>query len=642
MVRCGQCHHQNERGTVDCARCGSILTEGEPATTATAFGFRSPLAAENDASSASSSEIRPARTSYGIHVLDEDGVFDPGQLHVGSDHGPASAETVHGLKLSQTMGLPAQRDAADSPAAPRDDGDAGSTAFGIRAASLQLPGPAGPGQPVAAQTLVGGLGALDDPNATMVGLSAITDQVAVPPGDLLGDLSDTWVDQMFDHVSKPGASLGSVVSEFSAAAPGTPAAQAVVPAPFAPQAAVEPQPTSAPAPEAKLLPALVRPGTPPSSSIAPGFGIVRKKKTRKSSSTQQNRAVASAGSYENQRAEPERPNVSATGRMARLPDPTADSTPVARIATPVSATPAAPQPAPVPVSGAKQLGFGDTLAFDFGDLAGGGAASNATQILSATTPRDRLSPISVKSASGDSLKPLPVSGGSLPKPAVQTPATGAPVVAESRAYLQTAGFSPEAMVGSELIGAPRVSSGDALTLPPGGLGLDQQPAQDAIAVDQTIAFSPSMDLSNIESRGITPPSGAEALQLDDGGMHRFLDEQPQATASQIPAPEPVLTPPRPPASHSPDGADLFSVAQRAGLVDSEELSISRWTPRADGTPRHLTDANRNSSDVVRRITLVAVVVLLPVALSFLGVLLYQEFTTGTSTDAPNVEEGSGL
>ena len=582
------------------------------------FGLRSPLTGDPEPRKVPTSDFCPAKTSFGIHVLDEDRAFDPGNFREPYRDEEPSAETIHGLKLNQTVPLPAQRD-GHAPAKPVELGP-GDTAFGLRAPALTLPQAAGLGGVLDSATFVGGPSAFGDGNATMLGLSAFSDEGSVPAAQVLGEVSDTWVDNMFDQMAGPVASSG--VQAVRAKAPE-------------------------PAPDA--LPALVRPERP---SSMPGFGIVRKKKSsRRASSTQQNRVVSSAGSYENQRAVPERPNVTGTGRSAPVPVPVtkADSMPVARISTAISdasiqATICAPAPpaADSPID-ANPLVFGETLSLDLSEFKKD-SISTMTQPLPVSQPRDRLSPISVRAAPGDDLKPFPVTSAGLPRPAVQTPGVGAPVVSDNAGPLRAAAFSPQAMVESALIGAPRVPSGDALTLPPGGVS---DSALDSMPLDQTIAFSPSMDLSNIESRGITSPSGGEAFELDGGGMHRFLEaaSAPEAPKADRAAPmmepaTPEFDPPRRRVRANAPGADLFFVAQSAGFVDPDDLSVSQ-ADAAVGEPRHLTDASRTSSDTWRKAVLVAVVVLLLVALSFLSVLLYQAFTTGASTEpAPTLEEGS--
>ena len=77
---------------------------------------------------AKSPEFRPARTSYGIHVLDEDGAFDVGSLPSTDDDAPSAVETFHGLKLDQTVLLPGQSASKQSEPTAQEERGAGATA----------------------------------------------------------------------------------------------------------------------------------------------------------------------------------------------------------------------------------------------------------------------------------------------------------------------------------------------------------------------------------------------------------------------------------------------------------------------------------------------------------------------------------
>ena len=613
LVRCSQCHHENGTGATECARCG---TSFDPATTTTAVGFRSPLANEAEPET-QPPESRPARTPHGIHFLAEEGVFDPGTLAQLSPDEASSVETYDGLKLEQTVLLPGQSPAAPQPADQGADSPS-APSFGLNPA-LAPPGSAGgTAQPVGVRTMVGVSSKFDNGEATMVGLSAISGDERTPAQEVLGDLGDTSVDNMFDHVASSPAD--------AAAPPSTPETPG-----FHDTLAIP-----------ETLPNLVRPER---SSSAPGFGIVRKKRSKRATSTHQNRVAVSAGSYENQRVAPERPNVT-TGRTVPVPDPNADSKPVARLAAPTRAE-ADPAPSvgeartaaidvldgiPAPpvtadLTDPSQLVFGDTLMLDVDDLDVGGSAP---QVVPAGRPRDGLSPLSVEAApKTDSLQPLPVAFGGLPRPAVQPLGVGTAVVSENAGGPPsdvniTAGLSLDAMTATELVGA--------------GAQVETPGPIDALPVDETIAFSPSMDLSNFESPGGAPPSGRDELQLADEAIRAFMGGEslsgttPLGTAPPVeaaPASAALPAPSRPTASAAASG-DLFAVAESAGLAapaGRSELSGASGT----GFPRHLTDASRTSPQARRQIVLLGVIVVLLGALSFLGYLLYQEFTTGGAT-----------
>lgn len=630
MVRCSQCHHENGTGATECARCGSSF---EPATTSTAFGFRSPLHSEPEPS-AEAPEFRPARTSYGSHVLDEDGAFDLGALPNGD--APSSVETFHGLKLEQTVLLPGQAAPASAFTADEADRGAGATAFGLNPVLEAPDSPGGTAQQVGTKTMIGISNAFDGGESTLAGLSALSGDERIPARQILGDLGDTWVDNMFDQVSATPTSPGS---ENTAPPRDTPA-PVTASSPPAPSPPAASSPLTAP----ETLPDLVRPACP---SSAPGFGIVRKKRTKRAESTQQKRAVSSAGSYENRRAAPERPNVE-TGRIRPVSDPIADSTPVARITAPIrdgSEATADARTAPIDVSmgiprppppepekpNPADLAFGETLILDVGDLDTSGGA--ATQILPHGRPRDRLSPLSVKAApKTDSLKPLPVTSAGLPRPAIETPGVGTAGGADNAGepitdVNVTAGFSPDVMASQQLVGA------ETQIGTPGPI--------EALPMEETTAFSPSMDLDHVQTRGITSPSGNRELQLEADAVQGFLEgdgrNRGQAASSPFispapPAIEPAHAPPAPTRGALAND-DLFAVAESAGLVQQSDGGRSGVGPRPAARPRHLDDASRAGADTWRQIVLVAVVVALLAALSFLGFLLYQELTGGSAASA---------
>lgn len=586
------------------------------------------------------------KTSFGIHVLDEDGVFAPGEL---PEQSPPSAGTMMGRALGATVhGLqpdPRTHEAGPPPAGP-GEAAAGQTSFGIRSPNF----PVHTGRPASTATAVGAPNESRAPNATMVGLAALAAQTSeLQPAPILGELEDGWVDDAFGAIG-----LGESV----------------------------PNPSASPTAEdasSTALPDLVQPEVPG----APGFGIMRKKRAKRASiSASPSEPVASAGSYENQRAESER--IAAPSDAARHSGASAQpSRPVVQVAQgeeippvghmppvgqmpPIERVPPVDQmpplrPAPVAHAKTQAMENGGPPQAPLGTLRLG-VNEFAADYPAPAPVGDRLSPISVEAGNPvDNHKPLPL-GASLPETAVKTPVVGA------RAVAGTMVFSPSAMAGAGAIPGQEPSEPAAegpIYTADGGV-FEPSDAQDKPANEfgpssgamsnRTMAFSPSLDLGASETSGVTHPAGGETLQLDSGAANDFLAFAAEiSTSSSGPAGMERPSRPtsvtvsggvaadrlRPPSRKMSESDDLFSVAANSGMTGADRPSAAKSAGLSGLTPPHMSDARRTSPDTVRQIVVVVSVLLLLAALSVLGILIYQEFTGGSGASGAPVLEGSG-
>jgi hypothetical protein len=165
-----------------------------------------------------------------------------------------------------------------------------------------------------------------------------------------------------------------------------------------------------------------------------------------------------------------------------------------------------------------------------------------------------------------------------------------------------------------------------------------------------MAFSPSVDLEGVATRGITPPTGEETLQLDASAAHDFLasamagvnplaadpaqveiDRSRSTSASNSADARPDRV--RPPSRPMTESDDLFSVAANSGMITAGDRLPASSSGERRATPPHISDARRTPPGAGRQIAIVVSVILLLAALSVLGLLIYQEFTGGP-TEAP--------
>lgn len=157
MLVCRHCHQQNPPEQRSCARCGRSLTaEPREATPTTMYGVR-PIA-EDDALAGPHRMAAPSRTSFGIHVLDDEdplatadgfGLSDEpdGSIRpTAAGAMPAGGATMHGGSLAAILGP------ESGPATPVGEAGFASPGFANRGRDLES---VSPGRPASTSTMYG-------------------------------------------------------------------------------------------------------------------------------------------------------------------------------------------------------------------------------------------------------------------------------------------------------------------------------------------------------------------------------------------------------------------------------------------------------------------------------------------------------
>ncbi|MCB9520447.1 MAG: hypothetical protein H6698_03780 [Myxococcales bacterium] len=510
----------------------------------TMVGVRLPFEPTEPTEPPPSADFGGTRTTFGIHVLDEDLPPDPhtpapaasesvpraGAIDVprGSALG---AGTVVGVRPASATVRGLLVDAPDPSSTAVSSGSSASS--GASATSLGLRSP--PTEAV-------------DANATMIGLggSSELDASDFSAAGVGATLTDDWIDDIASFIDeKVGSDLPPL--DQSASAP--------------PFAASSDSASGARSASESDVPAA-------------GFGIVRRTRARRVAASPAS-VVETAGSADH-RASAERAvrreRVELVAPVEVPPEPAPAPEPVApAISAPAIARLEAPAPEPPPKRALAETAL---MEFDPAVLKGGGSPSDSLELLvdipsERAVPRNALSPIAVQRAA-DPLAPLSPSGsfGVAAAPRAPAPATSTPLPgggtwhgtdASSGAFAATIAMASVPDFGPPDAGAPDTPSATSATLP-GGVGAGARPA------------------------ALTPPDpSAAASEL--ASAHDFV------IPANLPAPEPPTARPGTfpdfsrhvptrPASRSEDRSGL--IARRpASRSDDRSGLIARRPPGDD-------------------------------------------------------------
>lgn len=313
------------------------------------FGVRAPIS--NDAAEPAPSPRPPNKTSFGIHVLDDEftnaalGHAAPGRpddgprLQIDPD-APATGGTLHGGALKAiTGGLglelgDARPVGTARPVGPAGPGVPGANAtFVGRALNREMLGldpneqSASPGRPRTG-TPAGGPAAIPSPTHTAFGIPAVSsqDDPVAPVGAVGGGFADDWLDDIQSFIDEKVAD-GSLDIPSSTG----PDAGIVEVTSHTASATLEERP----------------PQSETETGQVAGFGIVRRKRTRRAESSSSSAPVATAGSAD-RRALEEESTPSLLSERVVAPDALNPPEPALKEPAPSASQPAPSSPQPTP------------------------------------------------------------------------------------------------------------------------------------------------------------------------------------------------------------------------------------------------------------------------------------------------------